>query len=627
MLNLETLPEKTGVYLMKNQWNEIIYIGKAKNLKKRVSSYFAQDHLSIKTHFLVEKIAKIDHIVTNTEKEALILENQLIKKYLPHYNINLKDGKSYLQLAIDYNHHFPRIYTTREKPRNKVRYFGPYPSAIHAKDLSLIAEKYFFLRRCKVVITQTEEVPSHRKACSLFFLKKCYGACVLKETEKVYQKRVKQFILFLNGHFNKIEKQLKEDIHHYSSLLKYELAAKTRDLLLSLEEIVKEQKIYFDSQQIIDVWGYYESQNHHTFVVLKFIKGQLTHKHVFNTTSSNDINFIFQNVLEKIYVNEVIQKATLNQDLAFIENSLFHLNKDESSLSVFPDCIILPPIFLSEENKIQELFQEFYQSSILFESQIKITIPFASLKKMALDNAEAEWRTSYKISQTEYGLLELKKILNLSKDIVRIETYDISNIGDHFATGACVSFYNGLPDKKNYRHFKIKYIKKQNDFAMLQEILLRRFQLKNMPQPDLIVIDGGKGQVSAAQELLEAMKIDIPFIGLAKKEELIVFPFDKPSLQLDIKHPGLKILMHSRDEAHRFANQLRAKMLSKKTVTSQIDQIAGLSKNRKKQLLIHFENYENLKGESIEKIYTLTKIPHSTIKKILDFLNQTERDV
>jgi excinuclease ABC subunit C len=621
MVDLKSIPYNPGVYIMKNEKGVIIYIGKAKNLKKRVTSYFIKEHESVKTKFLVEKIDTIDFIITNSEKDALILENQLIKTHLPHYNINLKDGKSYLQLAIDYNHRYPIIYTTREKHRKKVRYFGPYPSAINARALSLIAEKYFFLRRCKVSMPFNTPIPPHRKPCTLYYLNKCYGACIEKESEKEYKKRLKQFITLLNGNFKKIQTQLKQDMHHYSDTLQFEQAAKMRDLLSSLEEIVKEQKIYFDSDEIIDLFGHYEQENNHTFVLLRFIKGQLLFKRVLNASSKEPLEIIFDNVVEKIYINDILDEQERLKDISFIEKDLLQIESEEQEVAIIPHTIVLPDHFpLVFEEKLSFIFDHFYKKKVSFKAIFKGEFLLKSLHQMAMENALAEWKSYYKITQNEFAIKDLKEILLLPKDPLRIETYDISNIGDHFAVGSCVSFYNGVADKKHYRHFKMKYTQSQNDFAMIQETLLRRFKLKNMPTPDLLVIDGGRGQVSAAKELLDAMGVKVPFVGLSKKEELLILPNSLEPIRLSHEHPGLKIIMASRDEAHRFANSLRSKLLRRKTLQSNFNNIKGLSLKRKELLLKEFGSFEKMRQLSVQEIYEKTKIPLTLIEKILDFL-------
>lgn len=583
-IDISFIPESSGVYLMKSAEGVIIYVGKAKNLKRRVSSYFENRQKDIKTQALVQNIDSFEVITTQTEAEAFLLENTLIKKHQPYYNIDLKDNKSYPYIAVDENEYFPRIYKTRETHRKGVKYFGPYARGSAADDMIKIGVKYFKLRLCSCKIKSMEE--KKPKPCLYYHIGKCPGYCQWNKREDEYKSKLKHFIQLLNGRYSQLERELKEEMLSLSKFLEFEKAAAIRDLYQTIIEIKEKQKVYLSSSQDIDVFGCYEDESNIFFTLLYFREGRLTGKRTFKLSYSTDKELILSQMLSRFYE----------------ENFL-------------PERIYIPfPIENQEE--ISEFVSE------LRKQKIEILNPQsgtgASLLKMASENAKYEFLMDQKMTQKELVLKRLKELLGLSHEPRRIEGYDIATVEGKWSAGVSVSFFNGRPDKKNYRHYRINYKEGQDDYAMLEETLDRRLNHGETAIPDLILIDGGKGQLNAALKVLVERDIQIPLISLAKKEELIFIPHRDQPVNLDIQDPALMLLMAVRDEAHRFANRLHNKMRIKTVAESKLQKIQGIGPKRRKALLSHFGSLENLLKATPLEIQKIAKITPELAQKILN---------
>lgn len=589
-IELSYIPKEPGVYFMKNEADEIIYIGKAKNLKKRVSSYFQKKHDDLKTRVLVSKIAKVDFITTNTEAEAYILENQLIKEKQPRYNIMLKDSKSYPFLAVDYNSPYPRVYRTREKQRKGVKYFGPYPNVGIAESLLKIAKEYLKLRNCTAKIPDDNpEAIKKVKPCLFYQIGKCPGYCIRKVSEADYDKNLSLFIRFLQGRFGNLKNEIENKMQIFSENLEFEKAAQMRDFLLAINEIKDKQRVYLTVDYDIDVFGCFYDDENIFFSVLHFAEGRLLSKRTFSMDYNMDEEELLSQTISRYYEEQSIpEKIYLFKELPNQTDLQDFLNQQK------------------EKGKVE-----------LLSPATGVGI---SLIKMATQNARFEYLSSLKMTKRDLALKKLKEILNLKVEPRRIEGYDIATIEGQWSAGACVSFFEAKPDKKNYRHFSMKYVKGQDDYAMLAETLFRRFRLNNSALPDLILIDGGKGQLNAAIKILVKMGIEIPVISLAKKEELIFLPNRPTPIDLELKDPALQVLVAVRDEVHRFVNRLHNKMRMKRFQKSRLEEIEGVGPKRRQQILKFFKSVENLRKASAEEISEHAKIPLALAQKIKDEL-------
>lgn len=580
---------------MKNVDAEIIYIGKAKDIRKRVSSYFSKSIKDPKTQVLVKHINEIDYIVTDSELEALILECNLIKEKKPRYNIDLKDNKSYPFIKVTLNETYPRIFKTRKFKRDASRYFGPYPNVqLIYRNLKLI-HQLFPIRSCDL------DLPSKRKnidPCLDYFIKRCDGCCINKITPEKYKEYIDEVILFLGGKYGKLIKLLNEKMMEASKELKYEIAAKIKNQIEAVKEINEKQRVYSTEDLDIDVLGFYLKERIIILSLLFIREGKLLGKRIF-VLKEDDIYDYFS--------PEWIISYTLKN---------YYSNDHE-----IPDEIILPIIPLEKDllmNYISKLKNE----------KVKITVPKGGRKlewvTLASQNAQFGYMEEKKVTGKELILSELKLVLNLSVEPRRIEGFDIANTDGHNAVASMVSFLNGIADKKNYRYYKIRTIEGPNDVGMIKEVIARRYQkLKNesLALPDLILIDGGKGQLNGAKEVIDTLGLNIPVISLAKREEEIFIPGNKVPIKLADNSQCLRLLQTVRDEAHRFGNSFHKKLRDKKTVKSIFDEIKGVGKQRKTSLMKHFKTLNNIKQASLQELYEVECLDKPTAKRIYEFFH------
>jgi excinuclease ABC subunit C len=566
--DIKKLPLKPGVYLFKNTLGKIIYIGKGKELKKRVSSYFTRSHSDVKTEALVSNIASLDYIVTQTEAEALILEANLIKKHKPKFNIDLKDNKTYPFLKVTLYEDFPRVIKTRNYVEDGSRYFGPYTNvSVIYKSLEII-QRLFKIRTCKKVIKEN----SKDTPCLNYHIGRCSGACNQQISKEEYARVLDDVTVFLSGKLDMLTKSLSEKMLFASRELEFEKAAYYRDQLDFVKKVNEAQKVYTPDKKDRDALGFYEAFDKYYFVMLFFREGKLLGKKSYSAS------------------------ATDEKEKALTEVLLNHYEKSE-----IPEEILLP-------HEIEDFM--LVSSNLNSKANVKLLYPSKGIKKqivdMASNNAKYEFLKDKRLSEKEGVLLELGNALGTDKLPRRIEGFDISNTAGMLSVASMVSFFNGRADKKNYRTYKIKTVEGSNDVASIREAVARRYtRLLNekLTLPDLILIDGGKGQVNAAKEVLEALSLkDIFIIGLAKKEEEIVFAGSKESLVLPKTSATLKLLQAVRDEAHRFCNTFHKKLRSKKMKFSVLDTIDGVGPKKKAVLMKYFKSLEKLSSASIEDI-------------------------
>ncbi len=553
---------------MKDKNEKIIYIGKAKFLKDRVRSYFTTPY-SPKEYILKSKIESIDYIVTNSEIEALVLEANLIKLHLPHYNIRLKDDKKYPYIKVTIQEDFPRVFSTRNlKDRNTI-YFGPYTNVKTMRRAIRSATNIFPIRICK------GKLPSH--VCLSYHIGKCPAPCEDKISKKKYGETIQELIAFLSGKSKEVEKKLKFKMQKLSEELKFEEAAKTRDQLKSVQFIAKKQRVVFNRPIDLDVFGLQRKKNIACIVLVLVREGRIlgTEHYILHIQS-------------KVVDGEIMR--------AFI-------------LQYYKNAFYIPREIILKEIDEKEMIERWLKR--------KFVIPKRGEKieliKFAERNAIVWLETENKVNYSPPKILEeLKKYLKLLKLPVCIEAFDISNIGGKYAVGSCVSFVNAKAQKSKYRRFKIKTIDGINDVGMMKEILSRRAKYKNFS--DLVLVDGGIGQVRAARKYIPSQ---IPVFGLAKKFEELHTP-DGKIISLPKDSMSLRLLQRIRNEAHRFAISYHRKLRDKPE--SLLSEINGISKQRKEILLKHFLSFNKLKQASISELKEVSGIGEIYAKEIYNFL-------
>lgn len=512
MIDLNKIPKDPGCYLYKDKNNNVIYVGKAKNLKKRVKQYFQKDYPDEKTTRLVKEINSAEFFITDNEVEALILENNLIKKYKPKFNINLKESQRYAYILIT-EHEFPKIITARDKSQSG-KYFGPYVSGIQRTNLIKILNNIFKIRTCN-------KIP--KRPCLRYHMKSCLAPCV-NECKQDYDKNIKNAITFLKGDINKLLTILKKDMLFYSKNLLYEKAKTLRDQIEAINIYTEKQKLEKTLNHDQDIINYINLNNTIYLIVFNAKKGILLTKN----------EYIFE--YKKEFLEEFI--------------TLYYSNNIIPKEIIIKDKLPTPLIKFLEKKR---------------QSKISITNPKIGEKLQLLELVKKNIEQNMLKENIE--LEELKNKLNLTETPYNIECFDISNTSGSNNVGSMVRFSNSKPDKQNYRRFKIRSVQNTpDDFTSIKEIVYRRYyrlKTENKELPNLIIIDGGKGQLSAAHESLKELDLKIPIIGIAKKEEEIFFPGSRFPLKLNKTSPALKLLTRIRDEAHRFAIKYHRLLRSK----------------------------------------------------------------
>ena len=573
----DNLPNKPGVYIMRDSTDTIIYIGKAKNLIKRVKSYFREKLDRPKTQILMSHFDSLEYIVTNSEKEALILEATLIKKHRPRYNVQLKDDKRYPYVKIT-DEEFPRLVITRNVTKNGV-YFGPFTDVGSVKQTVKFLKSLFKIRTCR----------NMNGPCLNSQIDLCYAPCDGRITKEEYSEIINKIDLFFQGKYSTIVKNLKNEMMEAAQNEEFEKAAVIRDQISSIEEIMEKQFVdLVDDDLDQDVITIAPGENEVVVIIMPIRNGKIVGRDDFLMSasqydSSSEIMFSF-----------IQQYYGYNR----------HIPKQ---------------ILLDEDIDDKELLEEWL--SDLRGNKVKIKVPQKGVKlrlvKMAKKNAEI---IKHQKKKMEDALIELKKYLKLEKLPRVIEGYDISNISGQFAVGSKVSFKDGKPNKKKYKHFRME-TPGPNDFAMMEELLTRRLKMvESDPEPDLIVIDGGKGQLGMACGVLEELNLThIPIIGLAKEFEEIYLPNTKRPIIIPKNNKALHLLQQVRDESHRFAITYHRKLRSKNISASSLDDIAGIGKKRKVALLKEFGTIDNIKKASIDELAKIDGMNQKTAENVYNY--------
>ena len=573
----DNLPNKPGVYIMRDNTDTIIYVGKAKNLVKRVKSYFREKLDRPKTQILMSHFDSLEYIVTNSEKEALILEATLIKKHRPRYNVQLKDDKRYPYVKIT-NEKFPRLIITRDVAKNGV-YYGPFTDVGSVKQTVKFLKSLFKIRTCRNM-----DGPCLNSQIDL-----CLAPCAGNVSEKEYSEIINKIDLFFQGKYSTIVKNLKTEMADAAVNEEYEKAAVIRDQIESIEEIMEKQFVdLVDDDLDQDVIAIAPGENEVIVIIMPIRNGKIVGRDDFLMSGSQ-----YDSSSEVLF--------------AFIQQ-YYGYNRH-----------IPKQILLDEDIDDKELLEDWL--SDLRGNKVHIKVPQKGVKlrlvKMAHKNAEI---IKHQKKTMENSLIELKKYLKLENLPRVIEGYDISNISGKFAVGSKVSFKDGKPNKKSYKHFKMK-TPGPNDFAMMEELLTRRLKrVESDPEPDLMVIDGGKGQLGMVCGVLEKLNLThIPVIGLAKEFEEIYTPNSKRPIIIPKNSKALHLLQQVRDESHRFAITYHRKLRSKNIQASSLDNIAGIGKKRKVNLLKEFGTIENIKKASVDDLAKIEGMNKKTAENVYNY--------
>lgn len=596
---LRDLPTLPGVYLMKSASGKIIYIGKAKILRNRVRSYFINHAIADpKTAALQKKIADIEVLVTDNEIEALILEANLVKKHRPRYNVNLKDDKRFPYLKLTGEDDFPRLIVTRRLRQDGGVYFGPYTNAAAMRRTQRMLVRLFRLRTCSYRIPH----PKGRKykVCLQYHIDQCPGPCEELISKDEYGEDVRKVAAFLQGKSAELAQELTVEMGRASESQEYEEAARIRDQIQAIEAVMQKQRVTSDHVVDQDIIAMARSASDLSVVVLQIREGLLIgRQHHYLTADSNETDSdISASFLKQYYL-----------DARMVPEEIF------CSLKTDDDALIRKWLAGKRGGAVKLVFPQKGEKMRLVEMAL-------ANARLLLGELLAQKRE--KTEKLPYAVEQLQKQLYLQQPPVTICAFDISNLGASDAVGSMVSFRNGKPAKKNYRHFKIKTVVGQDDFAMMNEVVSRYFtraMTGEEKMPDLCLIDGGRGQLNAALASLDELGInDLAICGLAKRLEEIVLPDEKKSLTLPKTSAALKLLQRVRDEAHRFAITYHQKLRDKKISKSILDSIPGIGQKRKEALLKQFGSVDGVKGATADQLNEVVK-NRKLAAKLHEFLN------
>lgn len=571
-IQLSTLPNSPGVYQFYDAEDKILYVGKAKNLKKRVSSYFVKKHEYGKTRVLVKKIRKIKHIVVPTESDALLLENNLIKKYRPRYNVLLKDDKSYPWICIK-NERFPRIFPTRKMVKDGSEYYGPYTSMKTVRTLLDLVKSVYPLRTCNYDLSKDKIDNGKFKVCLEYHLGNCKGPCEALQAENEYHAQIEDIRQIIKGNFKSSLQYFKKEMKAMASEMRFEEAQQLKDKIDVLENYQSKSTIVNPKINNVDVFSVISDDSHAYINFLQLSHGSIIRSHTLE-----------------------IKKKLNETDEELLTLAITEIRQRFKSMS-------------------KELYLPF---EVTVEEGLKVTVPKLGDKKKILELSERNARffrqerfKQIKIvdpdRHTNRIMAQMQKDLRLSAEPRHIECFDNSNIQGSNPVAACVVFKNGKPSKKEYRHFNIKTVEGPDDFASMEEVVFRRYKrllAEDEPLPQLIVIDGGKGQLSSALKSLEVLGLrgKIAIVGIAKRLEEIYFPDDPVPLYLDKRSESLKIIQQLRNEAHRFGITFHRNKRSKAAINSELEGISGVGEKTAQELLKSFKSVKRIKEASIENL-------------------------
>jgi excinuclease ABC subunit C len=600
---LPELPTKPGVYLLKDATGDILYVGKAANLRNRVRSYFASPvKLPSKLSRMMGRVSDVEVIIADSEQDALLLECNLIKRYRPHYNVRLKDDKSFPYLKIDLKDDWPRICITRRLEKGNGRYFGPYANAGSVRRTLALLQKVFPFRSCVKVPADSP------RACLDYHIHRCLGPCVGAVTREEYSRMIRQVVLFLEGRQERVVRDLRHKMEQAAANLEFERAALLRNQMKAIEQVIEGQKLAAAVKGDQDVIAFVQSKDL-AYVEIFFIRnGKLTGREHFLLEGVRDVE------------PEEIMASFIKQ---------FY-----SSATSIPPSVLLP-----ETPAEKEALEDWLKNRR--GGKVRLWAPRRGEKnklvKIVIDNARQgmeQFRQRQLTSDEALGmaLAELRERLQLKQTPERMECYDISNIQGTSAVGSMVVFEKGLPKPSHYRRFKVKGVWQADDYAMLQEILRRRFKRAKdsyeteegenhwARRPDLVIVDGGKGQLHAAQQAMQDLGLDIPLISIAKEREEIFILQQAEPVVLPFTSPALYLAQRIRDEAHRFALHYHKRVRTRRLMASALDSIPGIGPKRKRELWRRFGSRKAIKEAPLEDLAATAGISRALAEKIKESL-------
>ncbi|MCH3881100.1 MULTISPECIES: excinuclease ABC subunit UvrC [Tenacibaculum] len=588
-LQLKTLPNSPGVYQYFDKDDGILYVGKAKNLKKRVTSYFTKNHENGKTRVLVKKIVSIKHIVVNTETDALLLENSLIKKHKPRYNILLKDDKTYPWICIK-KERFPRIFLTRNVIKDGSEYFGPYTSVRTVRALLDLIKEIYPLRTCAFDLHPEKISTGKYKVCLEYHLGNCKGACEGLQTEGNYLQEITAIRSIIKGNFKETLAKFKQMMFDFAEKMEFEEAQKIKEKLDLLANYQAKSTVVNPTINNVDVFSVISDETHGYVNFFKIANGSIIQS--YTTEIKKKLDESDKELLE-LFIIETRQRFNSQSKEIYVP---FKVDVGENTKVTVPK--------LGDKRRIVELSErnaKYYRMEQF--KQIKIVDPDRHVKRI---------------------MAQMKKDLRLSIEPRHIECFDNSNIQGTNPTSACVVFKNGKPSKKDYRHYNIKTVEGPDDFASMEEVVYRRYKrllAEDEPLPQLIIIDGGKGQLSSALKSLDVLGLrgKIAIIGIAKRLEEIYYPGDSVPLYLDKKSESLKIIQYLRNEAHRFSLTLHRNKRSKSAIQSELEQIPNVGKQTITTLLRKFKSAKRVKTATLDELSS--EIGNARAIKVYEYFN------
>jgi len=592
-LQIKTLPNEPGVYQYFDKEDVIIYVGKAKNLKKRVASYFNKNHENGKTRVLVTKIVRIKHIVVNTETDALLLENNLIKKYKPRYNVLLKDDKSYPWICIK-KERFPRVFMTRRVIKDGSEYFGPYTSVKTVRILLDLIKELYPLRTCKFDLSHQNVNEGKYKVCLEYHLKNCKGACEGLETETHYNNAIVEIRNIIKGNFKESLEKFQEMMLVFAEKMEFEEAQKIKEKLYLLGNYQSKSTIINPSINNVDVFSIISDETHGYANFLKISNGSIIQSHT--TEIKKKLDETDKELLE-LFIVEIRQRFDSQSPEIYVP---FKVDLGEIVKVSVPK--------LGDKKRIVELSErnaKYYRMEQF--KQVQIVDPDRHVKRI---------------------MAQMKKDLRLHVEPRHIECFDNSNIQGTHPVAACVVFKDGKPSKKDYRHYNIKTVEGPDDFASMEEVVFRRYKRlleEEQPLPQLIIVDGGKGQLSSGLKALDDLGLrgKIAIIGIAKRLEEIYYPGDPIPLYLDKKSETLKITQYLRNEAHRFGITFHRNKRSKTAIQSELEQIPDVGTQTITTLLRKFKSAKRVKEASFDELKEV--IGNSRATKVYEYFHPQKK--
>ena len=592
-LQLKTLPDSPGVYQYYDKNEDVIYVGKAKNLKKRVTSYFTKNHENAKTRILVKQIVDIKHIVVDTETDALLLENNLIKKYKPKYNILLKDDKTYPWICIK-KERFPRVFMTRRYIKDGSEYFGPYTNIKTVRVLLDLIKELYSIRTCSYDLSQQKINEGKYKVCLEYHLKNCKGGCEGLQTEIKYQEEITAIRNIVKGNFKEGLDKFNQMMLAFSENMEFEEAQKIKEKVSLLSNYQAKSTIINPSINNVDVFSIISDETHGYANFFKISNGAIIQSHT--TEIKKKLDETDKQMLE-LFIVEIRHRFNSQTKEIYVP---FQVDLGEELKVTIPK--------LGDKKRIIELSErnaKYYRQELF--TQIKIVDPERHVKRI---------------------MAQMKKDLRLSQDPRHIECFDNSNIQGTHPVAACVVFRDGKPSKKEYRHYNIKTVEGPDDFASMEEVVYRRYKRlleEEASLPQLIIVDGGKGQLSSGLKALDDLGLrgKIAIIGIAKRLEEIYYPDDPIPLYLDKKSETLKITQYLRNEAHRFGITFHRNKRSKSAIQSELEQIPAIGAQTITNLLRKFKSAKRVKEASFEALKT--EIGNARALKVYEFYHPEKK--